>query len=119
MFVMNKVGENNNKFDTIVRNSGNGGVIDVKLTDENVLIIQNAEFTKCAAIGIEDDEPSSRGGAIYVKYNSNSATLTVKDVTFTDCMATKYGGGIGLWISSKPKEGKIEWSNVQFSGEDA
>ena len=117
MFVMNKVGENNNKFDTIVRNSGNGGVIYVTLGESSELKIQNAEFINCETKGADDGR--SYGGAIYIDYANKEAKLSVSDVTFTDCVASYSGGSMYLDFGVLPEKNEyVTWSNVEFYDND-
>ncbi|KAA6389547.1 MAG: hypothetical protein EZS28_014925 [Streblomastix strix] len=72
-------------------NTGNGGAIDIRLTNGGKASVINSQFTGCQA--------NAYGGAIYADIQSGGILTINGQCKFTQCTAQNNGGGIYIQIN--------------------
>ena len=89
-----------NKFTSISRKTGDGAVFHVELkTNTDEFKLSSCTFETCEAT-------SGDGGAVYINYNHEDATVTFKTVTLKNNKVgtDKYGGSIYIKYSKRPNK---------------
>ena len=95
----------NNTFDSIKRESGNGGVFELS-SMSSAQSISGATFTSCSL---------KNGGVISITLSSSSYTLTLSSLTFTSCSASNYGGGVYIDGGSYISTNTLSFSSLSFT----